>query len=83
MSPLTTPVVPVTCCEAIAIPPSVIAVQFAPSPPSARLKSSDADVAVLAAQETATLVTLADPIVPDPLDTVQVCPDGFVFTVTP
>ena len=33
-------------------------------------------------QETATLVTFADPIVPDPLDTVQVCPDGFVFTVT-
>ena len=36
----------------------------------------------LAAQETATLVTLAEPIVPDPLVTVQVCPDGFVFTVT-
>ena len=35
------------------------------------------------AQDTATLVTLAEPTVPDPLDTVQVCPDGFVFTVTP
>ena len=34
------------------------------------------------AQVTATLVTLAEPIVPDPLVTVQVCPDGFVFTVT-
>ena len=34
------------------------------------------------AQVTATLVTLAEPTVPDPLDTVQDCPDGFVFTVT-
>ena len=34
------------------------------------------------AQETATLVTLAEPTVPDPLETVQDCPDGFVFTVT-
>ena len=33
-------------------------------------------------QETATLVTLAEPTVPDPLDTVHVCPDGLVFTVT-
>src|SRR6185312_17119524 len=82
MSPLTTPAVPVTCWEAIAIAPSAIAVQFAPRPPSARLKSSDADVAVLAVQDTATLVTLAEPTVPDPLDTVHVCPDGFVFTVT-
>ena len=33
-------------------------------------------------QETATLVTLAEPTVPDPPETVQVCPAGFVFTVT-
>ena len=33
-------------------------------------------------QETATLVTLAEPTVPDPLDTVHVCPAGLVFTVT-
>ena len=33
-------------------------------------------------QVTATLVTLAEPIVPEPFDTVQVWPDGFVFTVT-
>ena len=33
-------------------------------------------------QVTATLVTLAEPTVPDPLDTVQVWPGGFVFTVT-
>ena len=38
------------------------------------------DAALL--QETATLVTLAEPTVPDPLETVQVCPDGLVFTVT-
>ena len=37
---------------------------------------------VLVAQVTATLVTLAEPIVPEPLATVQVWPDGFVFTVT-
>ena len=77
------PAVPVTSCDEIAIAPSEIAVQPAPRPPSARLKSSDADVEpVLAAQVTATLVTLAEPIVPDPLATVQVCPDGLVFTVT-
>ena len=34
------------------------------------------------AHDTATLVTLAEPIVPDPLVTVQVCPDGLVLTVT-
>src|SRR6185437_12479681 len=81
VSPVSTPAVPVTCWDAIAIAPSAIAVQFAPRPPSARLKSSDADVSE-AAQETPTFVTLAEPTVPDPLDTVHVCPDGFVFTVT-
>ena len=39
-------------------------------------------VPLVAVQVTATLVTLADPIVPEPLATVQVCPDGLVCTVT-
>ena len=82
MSPVSAPTVPVTCWDAIDIPPSAIAVQLAPSPPSARLKSSDPGVDVVAEHDTATLVTFADPTVPDPLDTVQACPDGFVFTVT-
>ena len=73
---------PITCCEAIDIDPSEVAVQFEPRPPSARLKSSEADVPELVAQVTATLVTLADPTVPDPLDTVQVCPAGLDATVT-
>jgi hypothetical protein len=38
--------------------------------------------AALAVQVTATLVTPADPTVPDPLATEQVCPAGLVFTVT-
>ena len=33
-------------------------------------------------QVTATLVMSADPTVPDPLATVQVCPAGLVCTVT-
>ena len=82
MSPVVAPAVPITAWEEIAIAPSEIAVQFAPSPPSARLKLSDAVRAALAAQDTATLVTLAEATVPDPADTVQVCPDGLVFTVT-
>src|SRR3974390_1061170 len=83
MSPVTRAAVPVTCWDAIDIPPSEPAVQFAPSPPSARLKSSEADVPVFVPQETATLVTLAEPTVPDPFDTAQDCPDGLVSTVTP
>jgi hypothetical protein len=48
------------------------------------LKSSDADVDdELVVHDTATLVTLAEPTVPDPLDTVHDWPDGLVFTVTP
>ena len=44
-----------------------------PARPSARLKLSEAVVAgELAVQETATLVTLAEPTVPEPLVTVQV-----------
>ena len=42
MSPVVAPAVPVTCWEEIAIAPSEIAVQFGPSPPSARLKLSEA-----------------------------------------
>src|SRR6516164_3746448 len=82
MSPVVPPAVPATCWDAIAIPPSETAVQFAPSPPSARLKSSEADVPAVVTQVTATVVTLAEPTVPDPFDTVQDCPDGFVLTVT-
>src|SRR5215468_2839231 len=74
MSPVSTPAIPVTCWEAIDIPPSEIAVQLAPTPPSARLKSSEADVGE-AAQETTTLVTLAEPTVHD-------WPDGLDCTVT-
>ena len=62
--------------------PSEVAVHPAPRPPSARLKSSDPLEPVLAAQVTATLVTLAEPIVPDPLATEQDWPDGLVLTVT-
>src|SRR5215831_2705634 len=36
----------------------------------------------LAVHVTATVVTFAEPTVPVPLPTVQVCPDGWVFTVT-
>jgi hypothetical protein len=31
---------------------------------------------------TTTVVTFAEPIVPEPFERVQVCPGGFVFTVT-
>ena len=64
--------VPATTWELIASPPSLTSVQFAPRLPSARLKSSEPHVAELAVQETATLVTLAAPMVPDPLATEQV-----------
>ncbi len=37
---------------------------------------------VAAAQLTATLVTLAEPTVPEPFATVQLCPAGLLFTVT-
>ena len=33
-------------------------------------------------QETATLVTFDEPTVPEPLETLQVWPDGLLFTVT-
>ena len=63
-----------TACDEIVSPPSLIAVQFAPAPRSARLKSSRPAGAGFAAQVTATLVTLAEPIVPVPLATAQVWP---------
>src|SRR6476659_8826747 len=74
--------VPATACDVIASPPSLMLVQFAPRLPSARLKSSEPIIPGLAAQETATLVTLADPIVPEPLATAHVCPAGLVIPVT-
>src|SRR5215469_675831 len=74
--------VPATTCEEIASPPSLISVQFGPRLPSTRLKSSEALDAVLLVQVTVTLVTLAEAMVPDALATVQVCPDGKVFTET-
>ena len=45
ISPVFCPTVPITCCEAIDMAPSEIAVQPAPRPPSARLKLSVASVA--------------------------------------
>ena len=80
MSPAVAPV-PTTACEAIDSAPSLTAAQPAPSHPFARLKSSYAAVPV-SVQVTATLVTLAEPIVPLPLATLQVWPLGFVLTVT-
>ena len=52
-----------------------------PDPSSNPYAATKPDSAV-AAQLTATLVTLAEPIVPDPFETEQVWPDGLVFTVT-
>src|SRR5215469_15322244 len=74
--------VPATACETIASPPSLISVQFDPRLPFARLKSSEALTGGLTAQVIATLVMLAEPMVPEPLETEQVCPVGLVFTVT-
>ena len=77
------PEVPATAWETIASPPSLMSVQFGPRLPLARLKLSEAlDPVVLFVQVTATLVTLAVAMVPEPLVMVQVCPDGLVLTVT-
>jgi hypothetical protein len=46
------------------------------------LKSSETVDPEEAEHATPTVVTLAEPTVPDPFDTLQLCPDGFVFTVT-
>src|SRR5438045_3409515 len=74
--------VPAAAWETIASPPSLVSVQFAPRLPSDRLKSSEPPVAELFVHETATLVTLAEPMVPEPLETEQDWPVGLVFTVT-
>src|SRR5215472_4949037 len=55
-----------------------MSVQFGPRLPSGRLKSSLAELVV---QETETLVMLASAI-PVPFATEQLCPVGFVFTIT-
>ena len=74
--------VPTTACDEIDNAPSLTAAQFEPSPPSARLKSSEPLANELSEQATATLVTLAPETVPDPLETPQVWPVGLLFTVT-
>src|SRR5262245_17829545 len=66
----------------MASPPSLTSVQLEPSAPSARLKLSLPVPDAFFWQSTATLVTLPDPIVPVPLATEQVCPDGSFFTIT-
>src|SRR5215813_12220814 len=66
----------------MASPPSLTSVQLEPRAPSARLKSSPPEPDALFWQSTATLVTLAEPIVPVPLATEHVCPDGLLLTVT-
>ncbi len=80
MAPAVAPV-PTTACEAIESAPSLIATQFDPSEPLRRLKSS-VPPGRSAAQETATFVTSAEPIVPLPLATLQLWPLGLVLTVT-
>ena len=57
MSPVVAPAVPITAWEEIAIAPSEMAVQFAPSAPSARLKSSLASVAAEAPRGSANCET--------------------------
>ncbi len=84
MSPEFPPeLVPTTVSEEIANGPSDMAVQFGPRPPLARAKLSVTafDVFREAEQAIAILVTLADPTVPDPLETVHCCPLGLVATV--
>ncbi len=62
--------VPITMSEEIAKGPSVMAVQFGPRLPLARAKLSET-VEATVVHVTATLVTLAEPTVPEPLDTVH------------
>src|SRR5689334_22946708 len=73
--------VPSTACDEIVNAPSLTALQFDPSPPFARLKSSDARAPVLV-HVTTTVVTFPPETVPEPLETAQVCPDGLLLTVT-
>ncbi len=74
---------PSTACDEIDKPPSLTAAQFGPSPPSARLKSSEPVDTVVSEHATATLVMFAEPTVPVPPETVQLCAVGLLFTVTP
>src|SRR5215472_4114407 len=69
--------VPTTCRDEIANPPSTMSVQFGPRLPLGRLKSSLPEFAELVVQETETLVMLASAI-PVPFATEQLCPVGFV-----
>ena len=73
-----------TARETIDKPPSPIADQPAPKPPSARSKSSEpgSDVDADALQVTETPVTFADATVPAPPATVQSSPLGLRFTIT-
>ena len=82
MSPAIESACPTTCCETIDTPPSLIAAQPAPRPPSGRLKSSSpgCDVVWLV-HVTATPVTFADATVPDAPDAVHVWPLGLLLTV--
>ena len=73
--------VPAAAWETIASPPSLMLVQFGPRLPLARLKLSE-PITALVVQEMATLVMLAEAMVPEPLATVQVWPVGLVLTVT-
>ena len=73
---------PITIWFEIDIAPSEVAVQLDPRLPSARLKSSAPGVDVTLAQEIVTLVTSAEPIVPDPLVIVQFWLAGADSTVT-
>jgi hypothetical protein len=46
------------------------------------LKSSETVEPEEAEQPTPTVATLAEPTVPEPFETEQLCPDGFVLTDT-
>ena len=72
--------VPMTACEEIESAPSETALQFAPSEPLARLKSSDGAVAD-APQLTATFVTSPPAIATLSLATLQLWPLELVLTV--
>ena len=82
MSPESLLVVPTTCWEEMARPPSLMSVQSGPRLPLARLKSSVAIPDALVVQVTETFVTSAEAMEPEPSATVQVCPVGLVCTVT-
>ena len=68
-----------TICGA-AVPATVV--QLLPRAPLARPKLSETVPDALFEHVTATLVMFADPTVPEPLATVQLCPAGLVLTVT-